>query len=115
MPLTAARIARLREGTFKSAGHTVYFQDAQTLRDAADLWAVLKEHATTGSPNVENELAQSFVEILQTGSTLTNTQLGKLLQMLKRHAGEIRAYRASSDPERNILDVPDPSTAKILN
>lgn len=107
--------ARLREGTFMSAGHRIYIQDADTLRDAADLYAVLGETVDTGSPNLENTLAKSFVEILQTGGRLNDEQLGKLLDMLKRHAGELRAYRASSDPSRNIFDVPHPGTAKILS
>jgi hypothetical protein len=115
MALSAERIARLREGVFTSAGKRVYFQDGQTLRDAADLYAILHEQAETGSPNVENELARGLVVAIQEGRLLNDVQLGKLFELLKKYGPELRAYRASSDSSQNILAVPEPGHARILS
>jgi hypothetical protein len=113
-PRSDLRLTPLREGTFKAGSHTVYFQDGDTLRDAADLYATLKEDAGTGSPNLENELVRSWVQALQRGEMLSNTQLAKLLELLDKYRDEIQAYREDPDQSQDILDVPDGNEAHIV-
>lgn len=108
-------IARLREGTYQAGeSHVVYYQDASTVRDVADLYAILKEEAASGSPNVENELARAFVQSVQSGLLLSDVQLAKLLELKKRYAGQLAAYRESSDRTQDILNVPDGANARVL-
>lgn len=108
-------VTRLREGTYQAGKtHVVYYQDAGTIRDIADLYAILKEEAANGSPNVENELARAFLQTAQTGMLLSNVQLAKLLELKDRYAGQLRAYRESSDRTQDILNVPDGARARIL-
>lgn len=105
---------RLREGTYEAAGHTVYFQDDQTIEDAAHLYAVLKEEAATGSPNLENELVREMLQQLQLGQALGGDQLGKLLELLDKYAEQIKAFRDDPDSAQDIMAVPDGNTARIL-
>jgi hypothetical protein len=94
--------------------HEVYYQDESTLEDAAHLYAVLKEEAATGSPNLENELVLAFLQDLQSGQTLSGEQLGKLLELMKEYGPQIEAFRKSSDESQNLLAVPDGNSARIL-
>lgn len=110
-----ATAARLREGTYKAGEHTVYFQDGETMRDLADLYAVLEETAGTGSPNVENDLVRGFIEQVQHGRPLNDTQIAKLLEMRRRYADQLEAYRANRDPARDLLNIPDTARARILS
>lgn len=105
----------LREGTYQAGKeHEVYFQDGQTLADVAHLYAVLKEDADTGSPNLENELVREMLHSLQLGQTLSNDQLGKLFELLAKYADEIAAFRDDPDSAQDILAVPDGGTARIV-
>lgn len=104
----------LREGTYGTGPHTVYYQDPQTLRDAADLYAVTQENDPTGSPNLANNLARSFLIALQRGSLLSNKQIGKLLALMKEYGPQIDAYRADRQPSRDVLNVPDEGTARLV-
>jgi hypothetical protein len=107
-------VARLREGTYQAGGHTVYFQDADTLRDAADLYAVLREDAENGSPNLENDLVRAWVAQLQSGQLLDDVQLAKLFELMDTYAPQIAAYRASGDRTQDILNVPENPSPRIL-
>lgn len=105
----------LREGTYQAGkDHLVYFQDADTIADAAHLYAVLKEEADTGSPNLENELVRDMLQQLQLGQALGGDQLGKLLELLDKYADEIKAFRDNPDTSQDIMAVPDPNTARII-
>jgi hypothetical protein len=110
-------LAVLREGSYEVPGvGPIYFQDADTLQDASDLYAILEETSTTGSPNLENDLVRSFVEKLQGGGSLSGEQLGKLLQLLQKHRDAVDERRANPNPDgQDLMDVPDPNTARILN
>lgn len=114
--LTAA-LRRLREGALGLAdGRSVYYQDDDTLRDAADLYAVLAETHATGSPNLENEQARGFVERLQSGGLLADVEIGRFLELLDKYADEIAVLRASPDRQgQDYLHEPDPSAARIQN
>jgi len=106
---------RLREGTYQAGeDHEVYYQDDSTLADAAHLYAVLKEDADTGSPNLENELVREMVRQLQLGQLLGGDQVGKLLELLDKYADEIAAFRADPDNAQDVLAVPDANTARII-
>lgn len=111
------RLARLREGEFKAGTHRVYFQNKDTLRDAADLYAVLAEQADNGSPNLENEQAKGMIETLQQGKLLDGDQLNRLLELVKKYAADLAEYRASDDHSQDILAVPSKpaDTARILS
>jgi hypothetical protein len=110
--------SRLREGTYTAGPKRIYFQDASTIRDAADLYAVLKEQAANGSPNLENELVKAFIQTMQNGQTLSGEQLAKLFELRDRYAAEIEAYRKDPDWSQDILKTPDErdaARARILN
>jgi hypothetical protein len=112
----ALAAVRLREGTYTTGrgNPRVYFQDRGTVRDVADLYAVLKEEASTGSPNLENELARAWLEKLQQGALLSNEQLAKLFELMEKYGDEIKAFRASSDRSQDILNVPDGANARLV-
>lgn len=118
---------RFREGSFvgPTDGGRVYFQDADTLRDAIDLYSVVSELAASGSPNVENQQALSLVSTLQGGTglatvtgggVLSAVEVGQLLALMDKYSGEIAALRASPDRDgQDLLAVPDPETALLIN
>lgn len=103
---TARRI--MREGEYgKGSGTLVYYQDENTLQDAADLWAVLEElDPASGSANVDNTIAYSLLETLQQGRLLSEGQLAYLRELLDRYATQIEAYRAAGRPTQDLLQEP---------
>lgn len=105
----------LREGTYQSAGHTIYFQDASTAEDAAHLYAILHEEADTGSPNLENELALAFVETIQSKGALSNDQLAKFLELCDKYKDQLKTFKASEDASQDLMAVPSGDSARILS
>lgn len=106
---------RLREGSYALPdGRAVYYEDAQTLTDALDLYTVLDEDHDTGSPNIENEQAKAFAGQLQSGVGLSGVQVGRLRQLVKEHWAEIEALRARNRRGQNLVDVPDAASALII-
>ena len=84
----------LREGNYTLPdGRRVHFTDDQTLQDAADLYAVLSEHHTTGSPNLENQHAKRIVDSLQRGQHLPEVDIAMLYELLGKHQKAIGKYR----------------------
>lgn len=122
-----ALAGRFREGSFvgPTDGTQVYFQDADTLRDAIDLYTVISELAASGSPNVENQQALGLVSTLQGGTGLATVtgggvlaavEVGTLLALMDKYSAEIAALRASPDRDgQDLLAVPDPETALLIN
>ena len=92
-------LRRVREGSYQLPdGRAVYFDDGrETLRDAADLYAVLPETTATGSPNLENLQARHILDRLQTGMGLGETHIGTLRALLSKHKRRVDALRASPD------------------
>jgi hypothetical protein len=106
---------KLREGTYEAGkSHIVYYQDADTFKDAAHLSAVLSAAAPTGSPNLENDMVLAFLETMQQGNSLNNEQLAKLLELLDEYRDEIAAYRADPDTSQDLTAVPDGNSARII-
>lgn len=96
--MPAEDLVRLREGSYQTPdGKTVQFTDAETLRDARDLYAVLKEEHGTGSSNLENDQCREIVTDLQAGKPLDNAQFGALQTLLAKYRGAIAKLRASPD------------------
>lgn len=113
------RILRmLREGSYPTPDGegSVYYVDDSTMRDAADLAAVLNEDHVTGSPNLENLQARNILDHLQTGAGLGEVQIGTLRKLVAKHRAKITALRASGDREgQDYLDVADPGSARMTN
>ena len=101
----------LREGTYQLGdGRSVYYDDGPgTLRDAADLYAVLDEEHKTGSPNLENAQAKQILDMLQSGGGLGMVHIGTLRKLLTKHAAAIAKLRKS--PDRDGQDPPDVASA----
>jgi hypothetical protein len=93
----------------------VYFQDAETLRDAVDLLAVTKElHAPTGSQNLENDQALIIVKAIQAHGLLSDSNLETLRKLVAKYRPQIDALRAKPDRAgQNYLDVPDGASARL--
>jgi hypothetical protein len=94
----------LREAAYQLAdGRSVYYDDGrESLRDAADTYAVLPEETPGGSPNLENLKARHILDRLQTGMGLGETHIGELRGLMTKHRDKIAALRA--DPDRNGQD-----------
>lgn len=89
-----------REATYQLAdGRSVYYDDGRdSLRDAADLYAVLPELTSpVGSPNLENLQARHILDRMQTGEGLGETHIATLRGLLAKHAPKIAALRRSKD------------------
>jgi hypothetical protein len=95
--LPADAIRRLREGSYQLPdGRSVSFTDAQTLTDARDLYAVLKEQHMTGSSNLENDIVRQILTDLTAGN-ISAAQHGALNALLVKYRGAISKLRASPD------------------
>lgn len=104
----ASLLPVLREASYKLAdGRSVFYDDGrETLRDAADLYAVLPEQTAGGSPNLENLQARHILDRLQTGLGLAETHIGTLRQLLSKHAKAIGELRRSPDRDgQDPLDL----------
>jgi len=89
---------KLREDSYQLGdGRSVYYQGAETLRDAVDLYTVLSELHGTGSPNLENTQAQLILDRLQTGGGLGEMHIGTLRGLLAKHRPAINKLRRSPD------------------
>lgn len=97
----ASLLARpaFREAAYQLGdGRSVYYDDGrESMRDAADLYAVLPELTSGGSPNLENLQARHLLDRLQTGMGLAETHIGTLRGLLTKHKPAIDALRKSPD------------------
>lgn len=95
----------IREAAYKLAdGRSVFYDDGrESLRDAADVYAVLPESNPGGSPNLENLQARHILDRLQTGQGLAETHIATLRGLLRKHAAKVTALRRS--PDRHGQDV----------
>jgi hypothetical protein len=101
-------VSPVREATYQlNDGRHVYYDDGkESLRDAADLYAVLDEQHKTGSPNVENQQALHILARLQSGDGLGEMHIGTLTGLLRKHAGAIDKYRkARGQDGQDLLSV----------
>lgn len=100
---------RVREGSYALPdGRAVYFNDGQTLRDVSDLYTILHENHSTGSPNLENEQAKAMLDQVQRGGKLDDTQIGVLVKLMGKYHAQMAALRKSPDREgQDILAVPE--------
>lgn len=87
----------LREGSYTNAdGSVIAYQDAQTVRDAQDLYAILEEQGPSGSSNLENDQVRGILTALHAGR-LDDAQWGVLRHLTQKYASELKALRASPD------------------
>lgn len=111
-------LAGVREAAYALPdGRSVWYDDSRTsLQDAADLYAVVPEQASSGSPNLENLQARHILDRLQTGQGLGETHIATLRGLLKKHKPKIEALRRSPDRQGQdmlALAVDGPS-ARII-
>jgi hypothetical protein len=80
-------------------GRQVWYDDGrESLRDAADLYAVLPEIlGADGSPNLENLQARHILDRLQTGQGLGEVHIATLRGLLSKHKAKIDEHRRSPD------------------
>lgn len=111
-----------REASYETGdGQHVYYDDGpagkETLRDAADLYAVLDENHDTGSPNLENDQARGILGRLQSGAGLGEVHIGQLRKLMAKHAAAIAELRRSRDRDgQDLLAVPSAgSDSRISN
>lgn len=109
--LTMLEESRLREASYDLGdGRSVYFDDGkESLRDAADLYAVLEELHGTGSPNLENMQARYILDRMQQGGGLGEVHLNTLRDLTAKHAAKIAALRRT--PDRRGQDMLHVATA----
>jgi hypothetical protein len=110
-------IRRLREGSYSSkvngASVSVPFTDAETTRDVHDLYVVLSELHSSGSPNLEIQQARQLIAGLEEGRSLSTVEQALLGRLLARHASEIRALRRSPDKQgQDFAAVPTAGTGR---
>lgn len=88
----------VREGSYQLPdGRSVYYSDAETLRDVADLYAVIDEQYDTGTPNLENDQARLMLETLGSGAPLEAWQVQQLTRLMDKYAQQIQALRTRPD------------------
>lgn len=113
------QVQRLLEAAYHlSDGRSVYYDDGrETIRDAADLYAVLPETTSSGSPNLENLQARHLLDRVQTGQGLAETHIATLRKLLKKHRVAVDRLRQSKDRRgQDPLDVGSAgSDARIIN
>lgn len=99
----------MREATYgEPATGQVWYDNGDAIRDVSDLYTVLSELHSTGSPNLENMQARGLLEHLQRGGKLGDTQIAVLRGLLGKHHAAIGRLRRSRDRDgQDILNVPD--------
>lgn len=96
----ASQVAlRILEATYQLGdGRSVFYDDGkESLRDAADLYAVLPESTAGGSPNLENLQARHILDRLQTGMGLGETHIATMRHLLTKHKAAIDQLRRNPD------------------
>jgi hypothetical protein len=106
----------VREAAYQTHdGRAVFYDDGrESLRDAADLYAVLEEQHGTGSPNVENLQAMHILGRLQTGEGLGAVHVGTLRGLLNRHAKAVSAHRKNRDGQDLLAMASAGSDSRII-
>jgi hypothetical protein len=102
----------LREAVYGAqSGHAVYYEGPELLPALKDLYTVLDESlATTGGPNLANEIVKNAVREVEAGHPLPPATLAKVKDLLAEHADAIAALRAKEGTARqDYMDVPDPA------
>ena len=85
-------------GEYKTAGKTVQFSDGDTLRDVADLYAVV-DGEFEGTPSTESEALKAMLGGLQAGVPLSADQWDLLARVRSKYADKLAAFRAGPDNE----------------
>ena len=95
----------------------VYYDAGDAIRDVSDLYTVLSELHSTGSPNLENMQARGLLEHLQRGGGLGEAQIGLLRRLMMKHRAAIDRLRRSPDRDgQDIMALPEPGAdARIIS
>lgn len=107
----------LAEASYQlSDGRSVYFDDGrESLRDAADLSAILPEKDATGSPNLENLQARHLLDRLQQGLGIKEHHIGTLRALMNKHADKLAKYRASRTGQDPLWIASPGPDSRIIN
>jgi hypothetical protein len=90
-----------------------YYAGSETLPLLQDLLTCLPVTLDNGTPNLENEQVKVMIEDLGRGHTLSVVAIGKMKDLVVKHAAEIKALRASRDKQgQDYSSVPDPATGR---
>jgi hypothetical protein len=108
----------MREGTYggENGGDIVYYEDANTRQDVADLYAVVPELTPAGSPNLENSKLRGIQEHIERGQQLAPVEIGVVRELLAKYGDQVKKLRESPDREgQDLHSKPDPGTARVVD
>jgi 2'-5' RNA ligase len=102
-------------GSYTNAdGSRVEFTDSDTIRDVADLWAVVRGEYN-GTPSMENAQLEAMLSDLEAGRPLSDAEFGVLHQLRGRYAAALEAFRASPENEaEGYVPAPDVGSARVM-
>lgn len=106
----------MREATYQAGDRTIYYEGADTWEDITDLYTLLEQHLETGSPNLENAQIEKLADVVASGRSLSDVDIGVLVRLLKKYEGPLAELRATPGKGgQDYTDVPDPATARIVS
>lgn len=104
----------MREGSYTLPdGRKVQFSDGDTLRDVADLWAVLQGEYK-GTESASSDALKTMLGHLQSGAPLSGAEWEQLNRIRSRFGDQLKAFRASPDNDtEGFVPLQDPDGAKM--
>ncbi len=83
-------------GSYTTAGKTVQFSDGDTLRDVADLWAIV-DGEYKGTPSIEGDALEQMLGDLRGGKPLSDVEWTLLAKIRRKYAAQLDEFRNSPD------------------
>lgn len=94
-------------------GRSVSFTNDETLRDVADLWAVIQGEYN-GTPSAASDALKQMLGELQAGKPLSGMEWSILVKIQAKYADQLAKFRASTDDElEGYVPVADVDSSRI--
>jgi hypothetical protein len=97
------------------SGTEVEYDDGSGYQLVTELYSVIANENDDGTgENLENAQITAIADSVLSGHPLSAVQYGQLKKLATKYAAELAALRASDDDSQSYMNVPDPTTGRIV-
>jgi hypothetical protein len=93
----------------------VEYDDGSGYQLVTELFAVIATENADKGENLENAEIVAIADSVLAGHPLSSVQYGQLKKLAAKYAAELAALRASDDDSQNYMNVPDPTTGRLVS